>query len=299
MSMATETFQLHADTPFDFVHTCTAHGWAALPPFTWDDATQKLVRAERLPDGTHVVLHMRGIPHGVHVTVESAGPLTPSQRAACERVVRTCLRLDEDLRPFYARIAEHPEWRAFPQGGGRLLRSPTLFEDIVKTICTTNTRWAQTKRMVQRLVEAFGERPTFAPHTPTFPTAQALAHASDEALKACGLGYRADAVREIARAVAEGALDIEAWRTSEAPTAELRKRLLSLRGIGPYAAATLLMLIGRYDEVPFDSIYRDFVVRTFFKGEPPPSKADLQRVYDEWGEWKYLAYWFDPRWKDA
>lgn len=295
--MSTETFSLYADTPFDFGHTCTAHGWHMLAPFAWDPHTATLTRSERLPDGTHVLLHMHGLPNGVQVAVESADPLTATQRAACEQVVRVCLRLDEDLRPFYARIAAHPEWRHFPKGGGRLLRSPTLFEDIIKTICTTNTRWGQTKRMVERLVDTFGERPAIAPHRPTFPTPQALAAASDEMLKACGLGYRADAVRDIARAVADGTLDVEAWRWSDAPTAEIRKRLLRLRGIGPYAAATLLMLIGRYDEVPFDSIYRDFVVRTFFGGKAPASKAELQRVYDEWGAWKYLAYWFDPRWK--
>jgi hypothetical protein len=30
----------------------------------------------------------------------------------------------------------------------------------------------------------------------------------------------------------------------------------------------------------------------YFDGETP-SDADAKAVYDDWGQWKYLAYWFD------
>ena len=63
-------------------------------------------------------------------------------------------------------------------GRGALLRSPTLWEDVVKTICTTNVSWGNTVSMVRRLVEQLG-----APYTQRhaasllFPTPQQVADA--------------------------------------------------------------------------------------------------------------------------
>src|SRR5881296_130475 len=50
-----------------------------------------------------------------------------------------------------------PDW--IPKArAGRLLRSPSLFKDIVKMICTTNCSWSATQRMVQNLVQKLGTR---------------------------------------------------------------------------------------------------------------------------------------------
>ena len=60
------------------------------------------------------------------------------------------LRLDEDLARFYDAAADDPELAWVTRGAGRMLRSPTVFEDVVKTICTTNCAWSATVRMVTR-----------------------------------------------------------------------------------------------------------------------------------------------------
>ena len=67
-------------------------------------------------------------------------------------------RLDEDLRRFYTLCRKRgAPWTQVTRGLGRLLRSPNLFEDIVKTICTTNIQWSGTRRIVAGLVNEFGE----------------------------------------------------------------------------------------------------------------------------------------------
>jgi 3-methyladenine DNA glycosylase/8-oxoguanine DNA glycosylase len=101
---------------------------------------------------------------------------------------------------------------------------------------------------------------------------------------------------ELARRVVSGALDLEGLLHSDRPTAEVRKELLGIKGVGPYAAATLLMLIGRYDEIGYDTVFRDFVSKRYFNGERPPPK-EMMAVYDDWGKWRYLAYWLDV-WQD-
>ena len=119
------------------------------------------------------------------------------------------LRLDDDLSAFYARAAEDPELAWAAAGAGRMLRSPTVFEDLVKTICTTNCTWSATVRMVTALVErarngrACGRR--------TFPTPAAMAAAGDDFYAGVAkAGYRGAYLRSIAADVAEGRLDLEA-----------------------------------------------------------------------------------------
>jgi N-glycosylase/DNA lyase len=83
------------------------------------------------------------------------------------------------------------------RGAGRVLRCPTVFEDVVKTILTTNTLWGGTIRMAASLVELYGEA---APDGPAsggspnraFPTPEQLAALDAERLRQeARLGYRA------------------------------------------------------------------------------------------------------------
>jgi hypothetical protein len=62
--------------------------------------------------------------------------------------------------------------------------------------------------------------------------------------------------------------------------------------VGPYAAATMLMLLGRYDHLAIDSVYRAFVAKRYFAGRRP-SDREAEAIYAGWGSWKYLGYWFD------
>ncbi|MCK5428626.1 MAG: hypothetical protein KAI94_04095, partial [Anaerolineales bacterium] len=106
------------------------------------------------------------------------------------------------------------------------------------------------------------------------------------------LGYRTEYVYQLAQRITSGELDLEGLQNTDLPTPELKKELLVIKGIGNYAVATLLMLIGRYDELAVDTAFRQFVSKKYFDGERP-TDAEAQTIYAEWGEWKYLAYWFD------
>src|SRR5260370_39597849 len=73
--------------------------------------------------------------------------LTPQVGAAVMAQVRHILSLDLDLTPFYAVAAEDPDLAWVLTGAGRMVRSPTVFEDVVKTICTTNPSWGGRTRL--------------------------------------------------------------------------------------------------------------------------------------------------------
>ncbi|NLF66030.1 MAG: hypothetical protein GX579_15670, partial [Chloroflexi bacterium] len=91
--------------------------------------------------------------------------------------------------------------------------------------------------------------------------------------------------------VARGDLDLEALKTADLPTGELRKELLALKGVGAYAAANLLMILGRTDFIPIDSYALKMVSNEFHGGEPV-GPQEVEAAFARWGEWKGMAYWF-------
>jgi len=304
--MTTANIQPHTSffdeaTPalFDFEATATAHGWAALQPFEWDRATATLRRVQQLSTGPVVAMQMQAkhqAPnHAVRLRAESAQPLTPTEEAEIRQAARRMFRLDEDLNQFYQLNAQMNGWQLhLKPGGGRLLRCPTLFEDMLYTLCTTNIAWSGTKRMVAQLVATLGQPVPGKGQGRAFPLPQAIAEAGPEFLKReTGLGYRSEYVWELASAVAQGQLDLSNFEDPHRPTDELRKALLNIKGFGNYATATILMLLGRYEHLAIDSEMRAFVSKKYYNGQPA-TEAQIQAIYEPWGRWKSLAYWFDP-----
>jgi len=301
--MSLETISLTVPKPYSFAASVCDHGWPALAPFRWDETRATLERVERLDDKTVVLLHIKQGAETeqqiiLSIVVHSAQPLTANARDEVTARVRWMLKLDQDYRDFYRRAATHARIRrVVGQGRGRLLRSPTLWEDVVKTIATTNVTWRNTVGMIERLVTTLGDPFPLEPTRHAFPTPQQVA-AADPVLFAetIRMGYRNSYVQQLARELASSERTLDAQTLCTLPTAALKTELKSLKGIGDYAAHTLLMLLGHYGELPVDSEYRSFVHRHYFPTTPAdalPDDKHIATLYDDWGAWKYLAYWFD------
>lgn len=279
--------------PYDFRGCVHGHGWVWLEPFA--PTEEGFRRVLRLASGKVVDARVTAVVEGDGVVVRvDAGPgLAPEEAEEVVGQVRWMLRLDEDLAEFYRLCRERGGGYEAAIGRGRLLRSPTLFEDAVKVLFTTNTNWAQTKQMVARTSAGLGAAAPGDAERRAFPTPAAVREAGQAFfVDEVRAGYRAPAVIGLA----EGEEELAALERSGAPTAEVRKRLLSFRGLGPYSAATLLMLLGRYDDMPIDSEARAFAARHYFDGERP-ADAEIRALYDGWGRWTYLAYALDPAWR--
>lgn len=280
---------------FDLLATCASHGWIVLPPCRFDMGRGVFHRTERLAGGQVVDLTvLQSGATELAVTIWAVfAPGIPDLQNIADRI-RTMLRLDEDLSEFETLCEKDPRWRARVRpGGGRLLRSPTVFEDVVKTICTTNTTWAQTEQMTRRLVTQLGAPHPLGPERRAFPTPEAIAKFGEDRLrKEIRMGYRARYLAEIAVRLASGHLDLEALRSPTLTGDNVRQQLRELPGIGPYGAATVSMLLGHYDELAIDSELRSFVA-THYYGDRPVTESEIHAVYAPWGKWQYLAYWFD------
>jgi 3-methyladenine DNA glycosylase/8-oxoguanine DNA glycosylase len=282
---------LSARPPFSLSAVVGSHGWVRLAPFRKDDLTGGLAYVQRLDSGRVVEMLIQEATGGVSVEVD--GQLSEDERDEVARTVEWMLGLDQDFSTFYALTRREPKMAQVEERAqGRLLRCPTLFEDVVKTILTTNTSWAGTIRMVEALVSQFGDPLPADATRHAFPTPDQLAATNEETLRSTvRLGYRSPYVLKLARAVASGALDLESLRTADIPTAQLRKRLLAIKGVGGYAAANLLMILSRYDFVPVDSWALKMVSHEWYGGEPV-GQAEVEAAFEHWGEWKGLAYWF-------
>ena len=200
----------------DLWRTIMSHGVADLPPNRIDEESRTLETTVAVP---------RGRPQTVIVREERGGKaaLTVPAGKRSEAVldgVRHMLRIDEDLSEFYALAAEDPNLAWVTEGAGRLMRSQTVYEDVVKTICTTNTAWSGTVRMVSGIVEHLGEpalgAPSEGPFGHAFPSPAAMAAAPESFYRdVARTGYRGAYLRSLAESVALGEIDLEELATAD------------------------------------------------------------------------------------
>jgi 3-methyladenine DNA glycosylase/8-oxoguanine DNA glycosylase len=263
----------------DFLRTINSHGVAHLAPATVDEKAGTYARVLRLGERAVTVV-MRA--HGHEVVVESASKIAKRDAENVRAAVARMFRLDDDLAPFYARIAGDEALRWAMHGSGRLLASPTVFEDLIKTICTTNCVWGATVRMATALVKLGGG---------AFPEPEVLAKTPDAWYKdVAKMGYRGPYVKAIARDVARGALDLESLLPGRGvDDAEVERRLLELPGIGPYAAAHVMQLLGRHKRLVLDSWTRPTYLR--LAGMKRAKDRTIERAFARYGEYAGLAFW--------
>jgi 3-methyladenine DNA glycosylase/8-oxoguanine DNA glycosylase len=275
---------------FNFQRTVLSHGWCALPPFEFDRDTWTLIRVLDRSQSRPVTVKISSTKGALKIGTSRR--LGKRATESVVRDVRHMFRFDDDLRDFYQTTASEPEfsWIAL-EGAGRLLRSPTVFEDLVKMICTTNCSWSLTEKMVGALVNELGDESD--DHRKSFPTAEAMARKPERFFRdTIRAGYRAPYLKELAGRVGSGALDVEGWLTSEAPLSELIKEMKSVKGVGNYAAENLLKLIGRYDGLALDSWTRAQFSRARNKGRAASDKK-IARFYARFETWRGLALWCD------
>lgn len=222
-------------------------------------------------------------------------PLSDRASSKVEAAVRGILNLDLDLSSFYALAADDPELAWVTDGAGRMIRSPTVFEEVVKTICTTNCSWSATTMMVGRLVDQLGEEvagrvPAEMPRR-AFPSPQAMAEQPEEFYReSIRAGYRSAYLVQLARGVSDGDIDIESLTgSSERSDEDVKQELLALPGVGPYAAAHIMLMLGRYSDLILDSWTRPKYAR--LRGKKEVGDPAIVRRFRRYGPYAGLAFW--------
>lgn len=287
--MVKTTLKIAQPASFNFKRTVLSHGWYDLKPFELDKENWILTRVFEQVGAPPVSAKIAVVNNAIEIIVDA--PINRLNAAKITREAKHLLRLDDDLTQFY-KLTENEKQLAWiaESGAGRLLRSPTVWEDLVKSICTTNCSWALTRKMVEKLVEKLGE-PTVDPARKSFPSAQKMAAQSVEFYQnEIRAGYRSAYFADLARQVAENEINVESWANSELSTVELKKQIKQVKGVGDYAAENLLKLIGRYDGLALDSWLRMRFAETYNNGEKCPDST-IYAHYEKYQDWRGLIIW--------
>src|SRR6185369_16951654 len=185
---------------FSFDAVVRSHGWYDLPPFAY----------EREAGVLRTRVDSRGKAAGIRFEIRN-GKLEARSSGldlrALRAVTRRVFSLDLDFARAHESLAAAPELaRALDRRGARMLRAPSLFEDAVKMLFTTNCSWAATRGMVVRLIALAGAGGQ------AFPTPDAVAKIPTATIaRRVRCGYRAGALRVFAKRVATGKLDLASW----------------------------------------------------------------------------------------
>ena len=276
--------------PVDLIRTFMSHGVADLSPGYVDEEAGAYVTTLALRSTRpRTVRIVAGRPGFALVDVQGRALGARAAREV-EEAVRAILNLDEDLSGFYALVEEDPDLAWAVRGAGRMLRTPTVFEAVVKTVCTTNCTWSATIRMVTALVEHLGE-PAASGGARAFPTPEAMAAVGDDFYReSVRAGYRGAYLRSLAAGVADGSIELEelGHPSNDVSDDEVAQRLLALPGIGPYGTAHMMMLLGRHSRLILDSWTRPKYARV--KGRKA-TDAQIERRFRRYGRYAGLAFW--------
>lgn len=278
---------------FDLRIAVCSYGYFVLMPNRWDRERETLSRALVLgKSGQAVGIVIRQVKRtvGRPIVVQCGQTISRDQQLALKSQVRRMLRLDEVFDDWFRRSQQ-----ARKDHFAVIFRSPTLWEDMVKTITGCNTAWSNTITMNRLIVEHYGEKLAEGVHT--WPSPKKIARCQAEPFaKKTKVGYRAERIIRLAKMFVDGSLDSDWYESPERSSEELYDALLKLYGFGPYAASNMVQHLGHYDRLAIDSeTYRHYCELKQIERPKNPATLNplIEQHYQPFGPWKFLAYWHE------
>ena len=133
-----------------------SHGWIYLAPLDRTDRgfNYPFLLKCRIPVTLQISASSKGI------AIKTDRRMGNRQMEVIRHVADHMLSLDFPLDDFQALCRQKKAMtllRLVKKGWGRMLRSPTFWEDAVKTLCTTNASWGYTVKMCKNLCDKLGE----------------------------------------------------------------------------------------------------------------------------------------------
>lgn len=284
------------EPPYDLSRTLSCgqcFRWVALPPPDPRSASTggSTVAARGIVGRTVAVVNQE--PGGLRVRWQ--GPAGSPAHLA--RYLGAC----EPLGEIEAALARDPVLlQLLPHTSGIAIMRQDPWECLVSYVISAFNNIPKISLSVERTARRFGEpirskgdagsgdavgEGIGGGHCPVgwaFPSAERLAAASPAALRACALGYRARYVRDLARLVADGDVNLE--RIAGLPFDDARAVLLDLPGVGEKVAdCVLLFAFGRGEAFPVDVWVQRAVERWYLSGRPATPRAIRGWAKDRFG----------------
>jgi DNA-3-methyladenine glycosylase II len=227
-----------------------------------------------------------------HLRICVPGARGAAVEAAVRAEVRRIFGLDFDLPGFY-RMAKGDAALATlvgPLNGLRPTLAPTPLEMLVGSISAQQVNLAFAFTCRARLVRRFGTAVAFAGSILyAFPDAAVLARARVSGLRAMQFSTRkAEYIRDLARAVVDGTLDLEA--TAHASNVAVIEALTAVRGCGRWTADWFLARCwGRGDVCPAGDLAVRKAFEHFYGRGRTLTENAIRRRAGAWGHYQNLA----------
>ncbi|MGM9681171.1 MAG: DNA-3-methyladenine glycosylase family protein [Eubacteriales bacterium] len=196
-----------------------------------------------------------GIAFGKRLSVQMAGDrviLPDCTKSDFDSLWKGYLGLSEDyaaIRRELSALGDAHLADAMEAGKGiRILRQEP-WEALCSFVISQNNNIGRIRKIIETLCRTYGRELPDGDHA--FPTPAELSAASEDDLRALGLGYRADYVIQLSRSAADGSLDLQA--IGKMPTPQATEALCKVRGVGvKVASCALLFGFGKDDAFPVD-----------------------------------------------
>lgn len=279
------TISITPPEDFRLARDVCSYGYFVLEPNRWDVKSQTLTRVFDL-GGVVVRGRLSQKDVGGSIRIELDRTLTPAHKRVLRDQVTRMLRLDEGAEVLAEFHRADPRWKK--SGRGRLFRSPSFFEDVVKTVTSCNVTWPGTVAMNRRLCEVLGEEGAF-------PTHEKIARTRAATLRArCRVGYRDQRLVELGKMFRSGEIDPAWFEDPSRSDDDVHAALLELPGVGPYAAANLMQLLGRYGRLPLDTeSVRHGTSVLGFTGTSAQVMKRVKEHFAPFGPHAFRSYWFE------
>ena len=275
---------IHVVKPYDFELSLRA-----MRSFRPDAAEQKI--------SLTLTARLGGKPTLIEVSADRGGHLKASARpgandTSVRSVVEWVLFAELDLSPFYKLIAGHPKLAFITEKlyGLKPSRPVSLFEMAVTAITEQQISLAAAYKIRARLVQRFGEP---VEDQWIFPEPTALAGASLEDLRSCGLSrQKSEYIRGLAGKIAAGSFDLDSLKNMD--TDQAREEIMDPRGFGRWSADYILIRgLARPDCIPVDDLGIQHVVGKYLGNGPRATSKEVAEKLKPFRPYRgLLAFYF-------
>lgn len=273
---------------FDFEKFIYFHGWIYLAPYNIYENERAIGRYLKNSTCKNVYVKIIVSDDERYTILKVIAPedikTSDRDKTVLRKQIKRMFMLDEDFSAFHDLCKKNPSLKYVYENNCKgMLRSPNAFEDLTKTVCTTNCDWRNTKKMCTSLCGL---------DSGNFPSPKdILKYSIGKLSKIAPLGYRANTVYQISKLTEEGKLELDRW-ADDGDYGRIRKVLKDIKGIGEYSINHMLVLLGDFSNIPVDSEVLKYLKEIYFRGKDVSTK-ELTKPFERYGDFKYLAYKYE------
>jgi 3-methyladenine DNA glycosylase/8-oxoguanine DNA glycosylase len=264
---------------------CHTHGWINLRPFHWEEENDTLNFATYIENNSlDISLHQT--KKNIEALIQNNGHIFDGTIETLKKQISRCLSLNVDTTELLDRAKSvGPDYEnLIKKGAGRLLRSPTLWEDAAKTLFTTNCSWSLTKKICESICSSQFVKASYNGIFP-FPPPSIFKDFDEKTLKnKIPIGYRAKYFILLSQRFPKNIFEINWLEEKRSDYNNTLLELSKFQGFGPYATNHMLILLGFYDNIPIDTVVTKYLKTTHNAKKP---SSFIKRHYRKWGPYKW------------